>query len=986
SGASLQVLELLAHGAASGHSPLPAQGPRLVQPAGLGAIALASSVGPGTSNRPGAAWAPPLAWAPPPPSAFATGATGATRLAAPPPSANLMTSLTAAPPAAFEHVAWTDRWLARLSGASAGALDQLDPASRFGATTRRAGLAPATVLLDPIALAAQAPDSAAASASRLTASPGRAPLRLDDAAETSDDLLMAIATARGRGGLERTADADPAARAGASQAQRQTAPSPSLADRIAATLPAAPGPGVSPELAASPMRPALAGMMPLPLVPSFDVRALSGEALAEAHLHSPMAMGMDGPTTRSSSASPFVVDPAGHVRGRVPAAIGSGSVGPGTGPQAATIRAGMAPTMELLLAAMLGDDPATAPSHQPMTLRSNLLAPSGPALAVSAWASGAAPDLGVAAPWVGLDGGSAPAPDTATGSTEAMVGPSGTLSQPGEPPAMATGIPAGPLGWPLVAPAAEIGGPGWTGRPGMTAERSRRLAASTELGAAGLAHEFVSPEMVLAARVYGLSPADAVAATRLAAGGSVALQSMAGAIEFTFVRALAGETEDRSAEVGGRPRMIGAAAQPHHGGDLTSTPARARGAVLWPPAAVAGLGLQATPPDGAGGLTVAALELQAARVVAELAMFAVPSLDQARGLDRTAGSSVFEALHAGRAPGSVTVRDRGAEAVLAAGGPEETVEPGSERAVALEQAGTLPPSVVIESAAAAAGPRRARFEAVFAALAQSDLGRGLSTSAQAARALALAARDDDGPGMSPRERAALAWSVLPVVHALGHTADGAPATGRETDRVAGAPDLVTGGRSTDGTGRGQPRVQTPGLDLVGPDEEMGSSDLRPGLAGLSHRAGEALSSYVSTPAAAPVAPAAAPMTGSSPSPAPRAPTAAPELIRTGRAGRHGGGEVEIPAWFEQAARRMMEQRGDAGEGISMAELTLVQAAPPAQVAASTRGPSSTSSATPSMSSTPARAGKADIERIAQDVYRQLLEMMEIARWRNSGEP
>jgi hypothetical protein len=120
----------------------------------------------------------------------------------------------------------------------------------------------------------------------------------------------------------------------------------------------------------------------------------------------------------------------------------------------------------------------------------------------------------------------------------------------------------------------------------------------------------------------------------------------------------------------------------------------------------------------------------------------------------------------------------------------------------------------------------------------------------------------------------------------------------------------------------------------------------------------------------------------------RAPTAAQELVQTGRpSGRFGGGEQELPAWFEQAARKMLEDRSSVSDGISLAELTLVQTAAPQQIAASSRHDGGhTQPVTPSPGATVgAEKDKIDIEKLANDVYREILALMDIARARN-GEP
>ena len=116
----------------------------------------------------------------------------------------------------------------------------------------------------------------------------------------------------------------------------------------------------------------------------------------------------------------------------------------------------------------------------------------------------------------------------------------------------------------------------------------------------------------------------------------------------------------------------------------------------------------------------------------------------------------------------------------------------------------------------------------------------------------------------------------------------------------------------------------------------------------------------------------------------RPPTAAPELVKTGA--RHGGGEVEIPAWFEEAAKKMFAERSSVSDGISLGELTLVSTAPPQQVAASTRvsGGHAPVAQGPA-AQVVAEKEHVDIEKLANDVYREVLVLMDLARARN-GEP
>jgi hypothetical protein len=118
----------------------------------------------------------------------------------------------------------------------------------------------------------------------------------------------------------------------------------------------------------------------------------------------------------------------------------------------------------------------------------------------------------------------------------------------------------------------------------------------------------------------------------------------------------------------------------------------------------------------------------------------------------------------------------------------------------------------------------------------------------------------------------------------------------------------------------------------------------------------------------------------------RAPSAAQELVRTGRpSGRYGGGEVEIPTWFENAARKMFEDKGNMSDGISLAELTLVTSAPQGHIAASTRSAPSASPAAPSPATGAPITPHFDVDKIAHEVYRQILVLMDNARARN-GEP
>jgi hypothetical protein len=301
--------------------------------------------------------------------------------------------------------------------------------------------------------------------------------------------------------------------------------------------------------------------------------------------------------------------------------------------------------------------------------------------------------------------------------------------------------------------------------------------------------------------------------------------------------------------------------------------------------------------------------------------------------------------------------------------------------------------VLGSAAAMVPAARRARFDALYIALSQSPSSASWSPAARAARALALAGRGDDGP-VTARERAAFAWDVLPVVYADAIASFGGAATAAAFAESASASQVVASdGRTLDERRTsGGTRRMFGGREFVAADEI--TVDSRPGLGVLSSRAGEALGSYVAPNVAATASSSPAASTSSARErevgAVLRAPTAAQELVRTGRpSGRHGGGETEIPSWFEAAARKMLEDRNAASDGISLAELTLVTAAPSSHVAASTRAAPSAVPASPGSNSQalPAEAGvgNIDVEKIANEIYRHILTMMDIARARN-GEP
>jgi hypothetical protein len=1061
---TLRTVELLARSSAAGAAFEATRGPRLVMPAGLGGLVNAvdraqviadhpallggqrplaplpqfveppsiQPPGPLASHRPARdARVPALPWlsAAPRPQAIAPAtALGATAMAS---------------PAALSHVAWADRWLARFAGAAPQSLDMISAAAAAAPATRMAALAnaaPGAVFVAPDFLRG---DLRAEQARAAVAEPGvsrgtgvagvpgprlinppatEALRRFDDAAETPDDVFAAIAAAasRSRGGASRPA-APEAVSAAPVAPPAQQADHPTLADLVAHSAPVGPGAGLSAQLASSPFAPALRHVLPLPSAASFDVRSLFGAGLGATYL-----AGLIGPASQALEIGAQLV-PAWATWSEAP-------LSQELGEQDRIDR--LVPAFDATYVSPDVRDTFDARDAQALGARGDIASSAPSAAATAAMASA---EHGASVPLTTLR-------------TALLSWDLTTTSEPGAQPGVyrddsarssttaRTMIEA--MSLPMLGEAALGPSAAWAA-PGMIGDRAHTWSVAQERSSTDLALDFVTPELVLAARVYGLGPAEAAQAARLAVVGPGQLGAMASAVDRTFVDAMAIGREARSIEAERRQR-VGAPGESGAGGqgrgeisDAAGAPgissqARAeittafptsdgaiaaavspatrapiqppssgasfgvdrrapRGAFLWPSATVAALGMTAAGSDGQLSTSLAALELLAAQVVAELGTYTALSEAEAatRGvagaLDPGSSGTLGAGLGAlvGASPGAFAARRDGSGAA-----------PGAE-----------PGEVDVLDAAAAFVPaaRRARFEALYVALGQSAAGRGWSPAARAARALALAGRGEDA-AVTARERAAAAWDVLPVVYPNDavDAGDTSEATGYASAAAAistyAAPS-APGGRGASvaaAGGTGAPRGGRRGRDVVGPDApssiEAAAESTRihvsagPGLAGLSARAGEALGSYMA-PAAPPAAPRERRSDTSSAGAVLRPPTAAPEYVQTSRSGgRYGGGEVEIPPWFEAAARKMLVERSGDADGISLAELTLVTAAPASQIAASTR--SAPSAAPPGPSSAKAQSSntpQVDVEKLANEVYRSILVLMDIARARN-GDP
>jgi hypothetical protein len=947
-GEAYRTIELIARSAAVGGTFQSTRGPRLMMPVGLGGLVTAVDRVQTIAEQPAmltgqpqlaprsATRVPTLSWVSAP-TVATTSAFGAA---------------TSAAPAALGHVAWADRWLARFAGASQQSLDTLSVHAGVDSTRGLQALAAAAphnvfvssswfdaqrdgesirfdttgrTIVTPSATLAMTPSAIVPSGSSAPASV----VRYDDDAETPDDVFAAISEAASRGRTPTVAQAPAASTAPASRA--------TLADTVAHAAPGAPGAGFAAQLASSPFAPALRHVLSLPNATSFDVRALFGGALSATYLAGLLVPGSHELDVTSGRGAPAWAT----LEGAEPVSASERAVPSWD----ATY---VSPDVESSEPGERGSEAAAMPTLAPLTtLRTALLS----------WDSDAG-DSRIDAPAVADVRTRSITPSAARAMVDAM-----SLPMLGE------------------TTREEGAGESWTS-PGMVGERARTWSVAQERSSSDLAFDFVTPELVLAARVYGLGPVEAAQAARLAIAGPGQLTAMAGTVDRTFVQAMAIEADRRerqtrtaalataypmqtgelAAVVGPSPRTFEPEFEAMRPEIAASTGAafgverRApRGAFLWPSATVAALQLNAAAPDGQQSMSVAALELLAAQTVAELGTYAALS-DQ----------PTFDDVAAAPVDGATAARS-------SARADSRSFDHTDERAIEPSERDVLGVAAALVPAA-----RRARFDALYLSLGQSPVGRTWSPAARAARALALAGRGEDA-AVSARERATTAWDVLPVVYAMDDHDEAMPvvaSSGADFAEAAAPGNRVMAARramSTLAAGGGEA------------GEPSFAVDVRPGLGALSARAGEALGSYVAPPSAAPSAPAREREVGA----VLRAPTAAQEMVQTGRpSGRFGGGEVEIPTWFEAAARKMFEsQSGTMGDGISMAELTLISTTPSNQIAASTRTAPAAAPASPASASAGQAKGEQqiDVEKLANDIYRHILVLMDVARARN-GEP
>jgi ribonuclease E len=421
-----------------------------------------------------------------------------------------------------------------------------------------------------------------------------------------------------------------------------------------------------------------------------------------------------------------------------------------------------------------------------------------------------------------------------------------------------------------------------------------------------------------------------------------------------------------------------------------AAPARApRGAFLLPDAAARIFGVTAGAAESIRPNIGIALDLVAAGQVAEAAgehatqatiAAALAASPAARALGFTAPGAAGTADRTGTA-GELVAGTAASPATAGSLPPGATPEELAELSAGGTAAGTAMRGLA-EAARAHLPPALwPVFDAVYISLGEDAETRPLAPSARAARALALTSRAAAGSGeaLPARARAAAAWAVLPVILTGGAASPAEPAAGR-----AAAPHttLVDGTRPRSVTRAGEALGALVAPTLFADDHRAAASAQ---ASTTSSARGEARRPGVSTPfieTAAPPRPAPAPQQQAQPAPAPRpsapaAQTSTPDM-----------------AWFVEAAKKYFGDAGPSSGGITLAEMTLVTAAPRTQIAASAR--TADRVVTQSASTTnvggdsskpggPPVVGKPDVDKIAQEVFEQICRMMAVARER-SGDP
>ncbi|MBT8493898.1 MAG: hypothetical protein KJO07_12670, partial [Deltaproteobacteria bacterium] len=946
----------------------PAAGPRVGLSVGLRGL-VSSMASQAALQRPIAPLAASArASAPLPVAGFAEGGIddGVSELAAPalsmpvvgPALPTLATSgyqSAATPPRSLAHVSWADRWLGRFAGASPEALGTLGTAASWAEppvieTPPQLGSWLGTVVVPRVASAESEPaqPAAAGPAPRAQAPTPAAPrseppsaerLVIDDDEQTTDDMFAQIAaaasverTGRPRPGRPRP-DKKPVAPA-TRPAPREAEPAPphraapSLADRVMTTAHRSwAEPGLRVELAASPAAAALRSTLGIVPTTPFDVRGLSAAA------------------------------PRVWVRGAL-----RGLVGETAGQMPGTALASLAPSLSWVT--NLGVEPERLAVARP----SQIALASEPRRRRT---------FGGVLPTVAPQLGGRPTSDDA-GATRTKASEAATPAARPEAVAAAAAAMAQPSPGMEMAASAElataIGAATATAartqqrelamdrRPGSLGQRSLGFAGRRRDKVGGLADDYVSPELVMAARVYGFGPLEALAAARLASAGPAAIQSTASAVDLAFVQLASERAKPAAAPRASRQTAseakapIGAAATRPAASPVVSGPtvqtsgakpggprSAPRGSFLWPQAAVSALGLRLADADAQVPYSRAALDVIAAMSVLEL--------------------------------GPLPARKAGATPA--------TASQVAQQSLAQDAASPAPAAAASRPDRQAAGPAWADWSFDLSLVAAADAeGQSIPLSVRAAQALALA-QAQSGPAQAPagkRElaRRALARMPEPVI------------AQRRSSPGAASPRTAVGGEQGE---RSLPPVSAlEKLALVAPAVHPVIAAERaaapsPAEARVAS-AGRSLASLVQTGQAATAAPmthqqAAVKKLISKPSTGSDAKVITEAVMKASKVS-------SLPPWFEDAARKLLS--GDSDQGMSFEELVLISTAGPGAMAASSKSASSGGTGSQADASGGTGTGETygappapDVEVLAREVYDLVLSMLDVARAR-IGDP
>lgn len=895
----------------------------------------------------------------------------------------------------------------------------------------------ATSLISAAMPTAAAPTTTGMGASVAPSSSASEGTRYDDDAETPDDVFAAIASSAASSRARQRGERNIAAAASIQPVQSVVAPvAPSLGGGEVATkagyrplamqAPQVAGAGFAAGLSASPFAGGLrdAGMVSAEsTAPTFDVRAMFTAALVEAFFRGEYA---DLAATVAASTPTLAGGGAGVGNSMAPRLV-QDFAPTWLNPTAPRVTQGAAQRGRLSEdsivnvnspAAERGGVQAAAVGTGQASERNEKSQPS--VTAVSEAGSTATPAEQVVRP-------------TSTRIVQ-LAQDSSQLDQPGSYEVFELAVPAAFGGFESrSADSAVSGNQRIDYRPGAVGRSASAWLVSQQNTSTDLLLDFLPPELVVAAQSYGLSPQAALVAARLSAAGPAAIASLASQVDWAFLNApsqrnsrlsndVAREsTESRFASTstsnvapgsdvsnvsgyGGRGEQLRGAETlagfnefSDRGddnfalADATATinslaPARQpRGAFLWPQATASALGIKAEALGAAGAdsqsrFSIAALEVLAAKAVADLGAYAAPAaLMQARGAAGVSpsGAPAMTNMLVGTSAQSVPFVDLSRRpdllrSVLQAGSSSAGISGSSMSPQSDSADGAIDsysaPQIVERVAAQLPAMQQQQFRALFL--------RGIgSPSVRAAQALALVHRSGVLAGnASLAERASLAWDAMPMLEVQ-----------KQLESAQGGFDLAALDALAASVANATSTVVIPNAprlasalaalqSMVAPTMNGSAGNNNSAAPSASARAGDSLASLVTS-------------NTSSAGAVRRAPTAAGEMVRTGA---RRSGEAEIPDWFEKAARKMFgEPSGTAADGLSMSDLTLINAAPPQQVAASTRGESVAPSAAPSVASATTEGGgggtKIDVERTARDVYRAVLQIMEAARARN-GEP